>query len=1090
MHSGDDTRKLSTSTRRRISDASSSSAMGNTSSERAYYLGRDELLAKASTFEAPEVQNLLHNELGTPKPVMELRQELESRLAEPPRTRIVAPNNSFIRRVGIGPELLGNGSVSGASRAPTLSPGEVDLPIRPTSTAGPDQKVDSRSAQPKAKLPREMKIPLYPRVRQRTIKSTKTQIIGRNPSRALHSGAVSRPKRRMKDPIIISGYATVNTSFRANEARHIKKVQQSLLDLMLEIDRLLRGNFLLPEMALKLRDLQNEIGFHEDALNGHFHSYRVARAFFDNMSSPRPGYKMNWAICDLERHLIREPFCSFQESQNRLWRAIRSLVSFKIFRIRALGPDRQQRSQKRALFKWLDLSSRVTNELPGFDSCLELVTQRLESQYPNADARALVRHFHILSNMVMTRLRSLEHLWLRNGMVTAAGVQQSRDGMWRRAMLRWRKVHNSHASVLQGLASWFALSLLECPQLSKQPQNLPARSQTDLAELKSKYEHLLMQRTSVLLKELSWGRRLPQHFEDMITGKVEVDVTKDVLRMNQEPMPRGAESAIGSEEQTAEAQEEWVDELSHSYPTTQSMNFIEAMNTKLKKLTEFIDQTIAVQAENGPANSIQAGRLTKTLSNNQREHQRVRFNKLRLKSMTSALADKERAVFDAYVKEHRWATKDGRHLLKLKLHHQIQLHVFSDIIYDNLNLIIEREMLKRHSKVVKAEREPVYKAMRRAWSSLLLEAQEYPVLDHETADRIFKKWLLEHDEQLLAQVRPEGSSKPRAGAEQALGRVSEDHDRDPVSRGTLDHSSASGLNFQSSQQLAYPDLSTAKYLAEREPLYPVLDVSQSTCGIEDPRTNEKGRSPLGDNCGSPPPPPEDAPFCTPLGFHIPKAKLQQAMDAEPTSVGAYWQYTLYQGPKGDKDKVKVHYCKSKDTTERICQLFLDEEVVGFDIEWKMNASATDGVKKNVALIQIASEERIALFHIARYPNAVTVDDFVAPTFKRIMESPNVSKVGVSVKGDCTRLRKFMNIKSRGIFELSHLYKLVKFSSGDVKKINKVMVNLAQQVQEHLQLPLWKGELRSSDWSQDLNYRQIQCKLSEAPLSGSSILTFA
>lgn len=1088
MHSGDDARKLSTSTKRRISDTSSSSMMGDTSSERAYYVERDELLAKASTFEASKVQNLLHSELGTPRPVTELRQELESRLAESPRIRIVAPDNSFIGRVRTGPELPGNGSVSGASRAPTLSPGEVDLPTHPTSTAGPDQKVDSRSVQPEAQLPSEMKIPLYPSVRQRTIKSTKTPIIGGNPSRALPSSSVSRSKRRMKDPIIISGYATVNTSFRAYEARRIQKVQQSLLDLMLEIDRLLRGVFTLPEMALKLQDLQNETGFHEDAPNGHFHSYRITRGFFDKMSSPRPGYKANWAICDLERRLIREPFCSFQESQNRLWRAIRSLVSFRIFRIRALGPDREQRSKKRALFRWLDLSSRITNELPGFDSRLELVTQRLESQYPNADARALVRHFHVLSDLVMTRLRSLEYFWVRNGMVTAAGVQQSRDGMWRRAMLRWRKVHDGHASVLQGLASWFALSLLECPQPSEQSQNLPTRSQTDLAEHKSKYEHVFMQ-TSALLKELRWGRRLPQHFEDMIAGKVEVDVTKDVLRTNQEPMPRCAEPAIGSEEQTAEAQEEWVDELSHSYPTSQSMNFLEEMNTKLKKLTEFIDQIIAVQAENGPANSIQAGRLTKTLSKRQREHQRVRFNKLRLKTMTSALTDKERSVFDAYVKEHGWATKDGRHLLKLKLHHQIQLHVSSDITYDNLNLIIEREMLKRHSKVTKAEREPVYKAMRRAWSSLLLEAQEYPVLDHETADRIFKKWLLEHDEQLLAQFRPEGSSKPRAGAEQALGRVSEDHDRDPVSSGTLDHSSANGLNFQPSQQLAYPDLSTAGCLAEHEPLYPVLDVSQSTCGIDDPGTIEKGRSPLGDNCGSLPPP-EDAPFCTPLGFHIPKAKLQQAIDAEPTSVGAYWQYTLYQGPEGDKDKVKVHYCKSKDATERICQLFLDEEVIGFDIEWKMNASATDGVKKNVALVQVASEKRIALFHIARYPNAITVDDFVAPTFKRIMESPKISKVGVSIKGDCTRLRKFMNIKSRGIFELSHLYKLVKFSSGDVKKINKVMVNLAQQVQEHLQLPLWKGELRLSDWSQDLNYQQIQCKLSEAPLSGSSILTSA
>ncbi|KAL2046133.1 hypothetical protein N7G274_001580 [Stereocaulon virgatum] len=389
------------------------------------------------------------------------------------------------------------------------------------------------------------------------------------------------------------------------------------------------------------------------------------------------------------------------------------------------------------------------------------------------------------------------------------------------------------------------------------------------------------------------------------------------------------------------------------------------------------------------------------------------------------------------------------------------------------------EKLKHGPSEIKAERrESVYEAMRSAWSSLLFKAQDYSVPDQETVDRTSNKGHIKRDRVLLAQVSSEGGSTPRAGAEQHLGPIKKANNENRAFQNTIAVSSASGLNFQPSQQLACPDLSTSGYLVEDGTFYPVLSIPQSTCRTEDTRIIEKDRSPLESDSGSTPPP-KDAPFCTPLGFHIPKAKLQQAMDAKPSSVGAYWQYTLYQGPDGDKDKVKVHYCKSKDTTEQICQLFLDEEVLGFDIEWKMNASAADGVKKNVALIQMASEKRIALFHIARYPNGTTVDDFVAPALKRIMESPSISKVGVSVKGDCTRLRKFMNIESRGIFELSHLYKLVKYSSGDVKKINKLMVSLAQQVQEHLQLPLWKGEVRSSDWSQDLNYRQIQYAASDS-----------
>ncbi|KAI9872309.1 MAG: hypothetical protein M1830_001796 [Pleopsidium flavum] len=212
-------------------------------------------------------------------------------------------------------------------------------------------------------------------------------------------------------------------------------------------------------------------------------------------------------------------------------------------------------------------------------------------------------------------------------------------------------------------------------------------------------------------------------------------------------------------------------------------------------------------------------------------------------------------------------------------------------------------------------------------------------------------------------------------------------------------------------------------------------------------------------------------------FRIPEDVKRHTTLVSSSPAPVYWQYTLYRGPDGEN--VIVHYCKSRETSERIAKLFLSKSVVGFDIEWKPQASAAEGTKKNVSLIQLASAERIALFHIARYGKYETVDDLVAPTLKKIMESPEITKVGVAVKADCTRLRKFMGIDSRGLLELSHLYKLVKFSSGDVKKINKSLVALAQQVEEHLQLPMWKGEVRSSDWSEELNFQQIQYAASDS-----------
>ena len=211
---------------------------------------------------------------------------------------------------------------------------------------------------------------------------------------------------------------------------------------------------------------------------------------------------------------------------------------------------------------------------------------------------------------------------------------------------------------------------------------------------------------------------------------------------------------------------------------------------------------------------------------------------------------------------------------------------------------------------------------------------------------------------------------------------------------------------------------------------------------------------------------------SPKGFAMSCSEISSDTNDTPIMRPVNWSYALYTGPKNER--VKVHYCQNKVDTERVAQLFRDEDIVGFDIEWKANAQAKDGIKKNVSLIQMASEERVALFHIARYRDEESLESLVTPTLKDIMESPHISKVGVNIKGDCTRLHRFLGIESRGLFELSHLYKLVKYSGGDTSNINRKPVRLATQVEEHLGLPLLKGNARTSDWSLALNFNQVQC----------------
>ncbi|EED21694.1 3'-5' exonuclease/helicase (Wrn), putative [Talaromyces stipitatus ATCC 10500] len=191
----------------------------------------------------------------------------------------------------------------------------------------------------------------------------------------------------------------------------------------------------------------------------------------------------------------------------------------------------------------------------------------------------------------------------------------------------------------------------------------------------------------------------------------------------------------------------------------------------------------------------------------------------------------------------------------------------------------------------------------------------------------------------------------------------------------------------------------------------------------------------------------------------------------------YWSYTQYRAPNGEK--IPVYYCKNLEQAERAAALFSASEVLGFDIEWRPQAQTTSGIKSNVSLIQIANEERIGLFHIALF-RGNEIHDLVPPSLRQLLESTTTVKVGVSIKADCSRVRRHLGINTRSLFELSHLYKLVKYGTTQPKLVDRRTVNLAQQVEEVLGLPLKKdGDVRKSDWTKPLDYAQVQYAASDA-----------
>lgn len=153
-------------------------------------------------------------------------------------------------------------------------------------------------------------------------------------------------------------------------------------------------------------------------------------------------------------------------------------------------------------------------------------------------------------------------------------------------------------------------------------------------------------------------------------------------------------------------------------------------------------------------------------------------------------------------------------------------------------------------------------------------------------------------------------------------------------------------------------------------------------------------------------------------------------------------------------------------------------MVGFDMEWPCFPGQTPPLQKRIGLIQIASEDKIALIHIGLHAGKTT-EDIIAPSLRELIESPKIAKAGVGILGaDFARLRRFFGLKPQGAFELSHLDRLVRFAYIP-HLLNTKMISLANLVENHLGLPLAKGPVRTSNWSRPLNDEQKNYAASDA-----------
>ncbi|KAF2657141.1 hypothetical protein K491DRAFT_691344 [Lophiostoma macrostomum CBS 122681] len=213
----------------------------------------------------------------------------------------------------------------------------------------------------------------------------------------------------------------------------------------------------------------------------------------------------------------------------------------------------------------------------------------------------------------------------------------------------------------------------------------------------------------------------------------------------------------------------------------------------------------------------------------------------------------------------------------------------------------------------------------------------------------------------------------------------------------------------------------------------------------------------------------------PLSYRLKVPQYQATLDGSSTKI--WWSHRLYRGP--ENREVKIMYSKTKEESEKIAKKFLEEPVLGFDMEWPWDSHSRHTLQEKVSLIQLACEDKIALFHIGAIKGKTT-DDLIAPSLRKIIEDQKIAKCGVGVlNADFSRLAQHFKIKPRGAFEISHLHRLVSFGAWKPELMTTKLVALAQIVEKQLGFPLSKGQVRTSDWSKPLNWKQIQYAATDA-----------
>jgi len=138
---------------------------------------------------------------------------------------------------------------------------------------------------------------------------------------------------------------------------------------------------------------------------------------------------------------------------------------------------------------------------------------------------------------------------------------------------------------------------------------------------------------------------------------------------------------------------------------------------------------------------------------------------------------------------------------------------------------------------------------------------------------------------------------------------------------------------------------------------------------------------------------------------------------------------------------------------------INRQILGFDTETK--PAFKKGQKNEVALLQLASEERAYLFRL----NKVRLNNQV----KAILANKNITKVGVAIKDDIIGLKRKSNFVPQSFVELQELAKKSGIQNFSLQKLSAIVLGVRISKSKRL-----------SNWELDvLNEAQLKYAATDA-----------